>query len=253
MAAALRAGHATAPSCTTRSTGRKVDVVVDAGYEPATSRATPASRRPSSRRCCARHDVDEVTVVGLATDYCVQAHRARRPARGLPGDGRPRRDPRHRRRSRATRSARSTSCAPPAPRSRDRPRPRLDVPLVPPGRAARPRARACSSADGVIAAVVPAAPERAVVNAVLYRSAAALEAAYDELAVGLRRDRREVDRLGAARRDDEAAARFLESRGHVLDAQPVAMGHDLDGRRAARRRRARRTGPRRATSPRSAR
>jgi predicted N-acetyltransferase YhbS len=29
--------------------------------------------------------------------------------------------------------------------------------------------------------------------------------------------------------EDDAAARFLEERGHVLDAQPVAMVHDLDG------------------------
>ena len=36
--------------------------------------------------------------------------------------------------------------------------------------------------DGVLAAVVPAAPERAVVNAVLYRDADGLEAAYEEVA-----------------------------------------------------------------------
>ena len=29
--------------------------------------------------------------------------------------------------------------------------------------------------------------------------------------------------------EDDAAARFLEGRGHVLDAQPMAMAHDLDG------------------------
>lgn len=81
--------------------------------------------------------------------------------------------------------------------------------------------------DGVVAAVVPAAPERAVANGVVYQSPDALEAAYDELADA-------YDRIGAKWTvwvwpGDDAAARFLEARGHVLDAQPVAMAHDLDG------------------------
>ena len=81
--------------------------------------------------------------------------------------------------------------------------------------------------DGVLAAVVPAAPERAVVNAVLYRSADALEAAYDEVAAA-------YDEIGAkwtvwVRPGDQAAAAVLESRGHDLDAQPWAMGRRLDG------------------------
>jgi predicted N-acetyltransferase YhbS len=81
--------------------------------------------------------------------------------------------------------------------------------------------------DGVLAAVVPAAPERAVANGVVYRSPEALEAAYDELAEA-------YGRIGAkwtvwVRPGDDAAARFLEGRGHVLDAQPMAMAHDLDG------------------------
>jgi GNAT superfamily N-acetyltransferase len=81
--------------------------------------------------------------------------------------------------------------------------------------------------DGVIAAVVPAAPERAVVNSVVCRSADALEAAYDELAEA-------YGQAGATwtvwvRPGDDAAARILEGRGHVLDAQPTAMAHDLEG------------------------
>jgi N-acetylglutamate synthase-like GNAT family acetyltransferase len=80
--------------------------------------------------------------------------------------------------------------------------------------------------DGVVAAVVPAAPERAVVNSALYRDAEALEAAYDELAAA-------YEEIGAkwtvwVPPGDEAAARFLEGRGHVLDAQPMAMGRELD-------------------------
>ena len=81
--------------------------------------------------------------------------------------------------------------------------------------------------DGVRAAVVPAAPERAVANGVVYRSAGALESAYDEIAEA-------YGEIGAKWTvwvwpDDDAAAGFLEGRGHVLDAQPAAMVHDLAG------------------------
>jgi predicted N-acetyltransferase YhbS len=81
--------------------------------------------------------------------------------------------------------------------------------------------------DGVVAAVVPAAPERAVANGAVYRSPDALEVAYDELAHA-------YAEIGAKWTvwvwpEDDVAARFLEERGHVLDAQPVAMVHDLDG------------------------
>jgi GNAT superfamily N-acetyltransferase len=81
--------------------------------------------------------------------------------------------------------------------------------------------------DGVLAAVVPAAPERAVVNAVLYRSADGLEAAYDGVSAA-------YEEIGAkwtvwVPPGDDAAARLLESRGHYLDAQPMAMARELDG------------------------
>jgi GNAT superfamily N-acetyltransferase len=81
--------------------------------------------------------------------------------------------------------------------------------------------------DGVLAAVVPAAPERAVANGVVYRGADGLRAAYDELAAA-------YDEIGAKWTvwvwpDDDATARFLAERGHVLDAQPAAMFHDLEG------------------------
>jgi GNAT superfamily N-acetyltransferase len=81
--------------------------------------------------------------------------------------------------------------------------------------------------DGVVAAVVPAAPERAVVNAVLYRSADGLGTAYDELAAA-------YEEIGAkwtvwVAPGDDAAAELLESRGHYLDAQPMAMARELDG------------------------
>jgi GNAT superfamily N-acetyltransferase len=81
--------------------------------------------------------------------------------------------------------------------------------------------------DGVLAAVVPAAPERAVANGVAYRNSDALRAGYDRIAEA-------YGEIGAkwtvwAWPDDEATARFLEERGHVLDAQPAAMMRDLDG------------------------
>ena len=80
--------------------------------------------------------------------------------------------------------------------------------------------------DGVLAAVVPAAPERAVVNAVLYR-ADGLEAAYDEVAAA-------YAEIGAkwtvwVPPGDEAAARLLEGRGHCSTRQPMAMARELTG------------------------
>jgi len=81
--------------------------------------------------------------------------------------------------------------------------------------------------DGVVAAVVPAARERSVVNAVLYHHADGLEAAYAELASA-------YEQIGAkwtvwVPPGDEAAAALLERRGHYLDAQPMAMASELDG------------------------
>jgi N-acetylglutamate synthase-like GNAT family acetyltransferase len=80
--------------------------------------------------------------------------------------------------------------------------------------------------DGVVAAVVPAAPERAVVNSVTYEHPAALAAAYDELEAS-------YSRIGAAwtvwvHPGDAEAAALLEARGHLLDATPEAMARRLD-------------------------
>ena len=81
--------------------------------------------------------------------------------------------------------------------------------------------------DGLRAAIVPAAPERAVANGVVYRTAGALEEAYDEVADA-------YAEIGARWTvwvwpGDHEAGRFLEARGHTLDAKPVAMAHQLDG------------------------
>ena len=49
-----------------------VDVIVDKGQDRATPTATRASTAPTSPSCCASAAIDQVTVVGLATDYCVK-------------------------------------------------------------------------------------------------------------------------------------------------------------------------------------
>jgi ribosomal protein S18 acetylase RimI-like enzyme len=81
-------------------------------------------------------------------------------------------------------------------------------------------------APGVVAAVVPATPERAVANAVLFRTPGELEAAYDEVAAA-------YAEIGAnwtvwvQPRGREAASAMLADRGHVLDAEPAAMERPL--------------------------
>jgi GNAT superfamily N-acetyltransferase len=81
--------------------------------------------------------------------------------------------------------------------------------------------------DGVTAAVVPACPERSVVNCVIYSDASALAAVLDELAD-------EYERAGVRAwtvwvpEDDAEAASLLERGGHVLDARPAAMVRGLD-------------------------
>jgi N-acetylglutamate synthase-like GNAT family acetyltransferase len=79
--------------------------------------------------------------------------------------------------------------------------------------------------DGVVAALVPAAPERSVINAVVYERPDALAGAYDEVAAA-------YAGIGAkwtvwVHDGDTQAAELLERNGHVLDAAPTAMALDL--------------------------
>jgi ribosomal protein S18 acetylase RimI-like enzyme len=79
--------------------------------------------------------------------------------------------------------------------------------------------------DGLVAALVPASPQRSVVNAVVYQDARVLAEAYDELAAA-------YDEIGAkwtvwVHTGDAQTAELLERRGHVLDAAPEAMAVDL--------------------------
>jgi ribosomal protein S18 acetylase RimI-like enzyme len=79
---------------------------------------------------------------------------------------------------------------------------------------------------GVVAAVVPATPERAVANAVLFRTPAELEAAYDEVAAAYA----EIGAKWTVWVQPEgrgAATALLAERGHFLDADPAAMGRRL--------------------------
>jgi GNAT superfamily N-acetyltransferase len=81
---------------------------------------------------------------------------------------------------------------------------------------------------GVQAAIVPAMPERSVVNCVVYDDAGALEAALDELAAA-------YDRAGVhawtvwVHESDERAQAALAAAGNVLDAAPMGQGRELDG------------------------
>jgi GNAT superfamily N-acetyltransferase len=80
--------------------------------------------------------------------------------------------------------------------------------------------------DGVSAAVVPAVPDRSIVNSVAYRDAAALRAALDDLATA-------YDDAGVRAwtvwvpEDDRDTVALLKAAGHRLDAAPTAMIVDL--------------------------
>lgn len=80
--------------------------------------------------------------------------------------------------------------------------------------------------EGLVAAVVPACPQRSVFNSVFCDDPAALESEYEALAEA-------YDRAGVAAwtvwvpAADRASAELLAARGHVLDGVPRAMALDL--------------------------
>ena len=82
--------------------------------------------------------------------------------------------------------------------------------------------------SGVTAAIVPAMPDRAVVNSVVYDDAGELEARLPDIAAA-------YDDAGVAKwtvwahEDDARAARALEAFGNFLDSEPMAMGRGLEG------------------------
>ena len=83
-------------------------------------------------------------------------------------------------------------------------------------------------AEGVLALIVPALPERSVFNSVLYEQPEQLAAVRDELA-------RAYDAAGIKAwtvwvpEADRASAEMLAAAGHKLDATPRAMALDLAG------------------------
>ena len=80
--------------------------------------------------------------------------------------------------------------------------------------------------EGVLGAVVPAAPGRSVVNSVTYGGARDLEHALPELADAYEAAGVRAWTVWVPHFDTEAAA-LLENAGHVLDADPEAMAMEL--------------------------
>jgi GNAT superfamily N-acetyltransferase len=80
--------------------------------------------------------------------------------------------------------------------------------------------------DGVAAAVVPATPDRSVMNSVVYQRPEALEAALDPLAAAYAETGIRAWTVWVPERD-RAAQELLARAGHRLDASPAAMATDL--------------------------
>lgn len=80
--------------------------------------------------------------------------------------------------------------------------------------------------DGVLAAIVPACPDRSVINSVTYRDAASLGAALPELAAAHDQAGVRAWTVWVPEHDREAAG-LLEAAGHRFDAAPAAMVLDL--------------------------
>ncbi len=93
--------------------------------------------------------------------------------------------------------------------------------------AAAPGARAVER-PGLLAAIVPATPERSVFNSVVYDDAGALAAAREELE-GLYAEAGVRAWTVWVPESDSESARLLEAAGHRLDAEPRAMAMELGG------------------------
>ncbi len=80
--------------------------------------------------------------------------------------------------------------------------------------------------DGVVASIVPAVPQRSVINSVVYRDADSLGAALDDLAHAYEAAEVLAWTVWVPEHDRDAAA-ILKSAGHRLDASPIAMVLEL--------------------------
>ncbi len=81
--------------------------------------------------------------------------------------------------------------------------------------------------DGVIATVVPVAPERSITNSVVYEHPEALERALEALAAAYADAGIRAWTVWVPERDG-GAQELLDRAGHRLDAAPTAMALDLD-------------------------
>jgi GNAT superfamily N-acetyltransferase len=82
--------------------------------------------------------------------------------------------------------------------------------------------------DGVLGSIVPACPDRSVINSATYRDAGSLEAALDELAAAHEQAGVRAWTVWVPE-DERDAATQLEAAGHRLDATPMAMTLELAG------------------------
>ena len=82
--------------------------------------------------------------------------------------------------------------------------------------------------DGVLGAIVPACPDRSVINSVTYRDAESLGTALEDLAAAHEEAGVRAWTVWVPEDDHDAAA-LLEAAGHRLDATPAAMVLDLAG------------------------
>ena len=222
-----------ARSCTRRSTASRVDVVVDKGQDPGTEGYSGFEATRARASCCASAGVDRLTVVGLATDYCVKNTALDALRGGLRGDGGPRGRCAAWRSRRATPSGRSRRCARPARRSRMTATRRWER-MLESMRVVLPR-RCGSATDGYRLVELD--------GVLAMRDAGGAGALAAQLG-GLRERGRAG---GGARRAGEASTRMPACRpgrcgrrsttsarggcstsaGHVLDANPAAMIADL--------------------------
>jgi GNAT superfamily N-acetyltransferase len=81
-------------------------------------------------------------------------------------------------------------------------------------------------ANGVTAAIVPACPERSVVNSVVYMDSSGLGAAYADLLAAYAQAGVRAWTVWTPDNDREAIS-FLQRAGHSFDAEPAAMVLDL--------------------------
>jgi GNAT superfamily N-acetyltransferase len=81
--------------------------------------------------------------------------------------------------------------------------------------------------DGMIAAIVPATPDRSVLNGIVYERAEALETGLEEVAAAYEDAGVRAWTVWVPE-NDKRAIELLESAGHVLDASPRAMAMDLE-------------------------